>query len=120
MKLLTDIPPRRDGTVILTVSGGQKYTFADNGLGELEADITDEDHIAFAVSTQRFYPADDGDSVLASELVQQRQDKNDGDDEDADDDDKPDMNALPVEANTPPAAFKPAPARRGRKPAADK
>lgn len=40
MRLVTSVPPRRDGTVIVE-DGGQRYTFAANAYGVLEGDAPD-------------------------------------------------------------------------------
>ena len=100
MKLQTNIPPRRDGTVTVLGQDRQTYVFATDDEGLLSADVADEATVAALLATGHFWPADADDAEQALALVKQAQ----GDDED--DDDEPE-DALPVEANT-------APKRRGR------
>ena len=100
MKLQTNIPPRRDGTVTVLGQDRQTYVFAADDEGLLSADVADEATVAALLATGHFWPADADDAEQALALVKQAQ----GDDED--DDDEPE-DALPVEANT-------APKRRGR------
>lgn len=101
MKLQTNIPPRRDGTVTVLGQDRQTYVFAADDEGLLSADVADEATVAALLATGHFWPADADDAQQALALVKQAQ----GDDEDEDDDEPED--ALPVEANT-------APKRRGR------
>jgi len=102
VKLQTNIPPRRDGTVTVLGQDRQTYVFAADDEGLLSADVADEATVAALLATGHFWPADADDAEQALALVKQAQ----GDDEDEDDDDEPE-DALPVEANTPPK-------RRGR------
>lgn len=97
MKLQTNIPPRRDGTVTVLGQDRQTYVFAADDEGLLSADVTDEATVAALLATGHFWPADADDSEQALALVKQAQ----GDDEDEDDEDEPE-GGLPVEANTPP------------------
>ena len=105
MKLQTSIKPRRDGTVSVLGQDRQTYVFAAGPDGELTADVADEATVAHLLATGNFWPADEADQEQALELVKQAQktDEDEGDEEDEADD-----NALPVEAETPPAP------RRGR------
>ena len=102
MKLQTNIPPRRDGTVTVLGQDRQTYVFAADDEGLLSADVADEATVAALLATGHFWPADADDAEQALALVKQAQ----GDDEDEDDEDE-DEGGLPVEANTPPK-------RRGR------
>lgn len=102
MKLQTNIPPRRDGTVTALGQDRQTYVFAADDEGVLSADVADEATVAALLATGHFWPADADDAEQALALVKQAQ----GDDEDEDDEDEPE-GGLPVEANTPPK-------RRGR------
>lgn len=102
MKLQTNIPPRRDGTVTVLGQDRQTYVFAADDEGLLSADVADEATVAALLATGNFWPADESDAEQALALVKQAQ----GDDEPDEDDDEPE-DALPVEANTPPK-------RRGR------
>lgn len=103
MKLQTNIPPRRDGTVTVLGQDRQTYVFAADDEGLLSADVADEATVAALLATGHFWPADADDAEQALALVKQAQ----GDDDDEDDDDDEPEDALPVEANT-------APKRRGR------
>jgi len=103
VKLQTNIPPRRDGTVTVLGQDRQTYVFAADDEGLLSADVADEATVAALLATGHFWPADADDAEQALALVKQAQ----GDDEDDEDDEDEPEDALPVEANT-------APKRRGR------
>ena len=103
MKLQTNIPPRRDGTVTVLGQDRQTYVFAAGQDGELTSDVADEATVAHLLATGNFWPANEADHAQALALVKQAQ----GDDDDEDEDDDEPEDALPVEANT-------APKRRGR------
>lgn len=103
MKLQTNIPPRRDGTVTVLGQDRQTYVFAADDEGLLSADVADEATVAALLATGHFWPADADDAEQALALVKQAQ----GDDEDDEDDEDEPEGGLPVEANT-------APKRRGR------
>lgn len=98
MKLHTSIPPRRDGTVKVTGQDRQTYVFEVDADGELSCDVTDEATIAFLLAGGMFWPADTKDFPQAESLVAP-----DEADDEPDDNDEPSMDALPVEAETPPA-----------------
>jgi hypothetical protein len=104
VKLQTNIPPRRDGTVTVLGQDRQTYVFAADDEGLLSADVADEATVAALLATGHFWPADADDAEQALALVKQAQ----ADDEDDEDEDEPE-DALPVEANTPPK-------RRGGRP----
>ena len=104
MKLQTNIPPRRDGTVTVLGQDRQTYVFAADDEGLLSADVADEATVAALLATGHFWPADADDAQQALALVKRAQ----GDDEDEDDEEEP-QDGLPVEANTPPK-------RRGGRP----
>lgn len=106
MKLQTSIKPRRDGTVTVLGQDRQTYVFAAGPDGELTADVADEATVAHLLATGNFWPADEADQEQALLLVKQAQQADEADE--ADDEDEADDNALPVEAETPPAP------RRGR------
>jgi hypothetical protein len=117
MRLLTNIPPRRDGTVILRAKDGTAFIFRDaDGSGDLVCDVPDDDLVASALRSGFFEPADAEDNAVAEVLLMAGEpgpegdedlDDDDSDDEDSDDED---TEALPLEANTPPAA---PPVKRG-------
>jgi len=97
MKLETTIPPRTNGVVFVTVMDGTRYEFKPEG-GRLLAEIADEKHVGWMLSTGHFAPADEEDFVAASALM-----ADDGEADEADEvEDEPDMDALPIEAGTPP------------------
>lgn len=104
MKLQTNIPPRRDGTVTVLGQDRQTYVFAADDDGLLTGDVADEATIAALLATGNFWPADESDAEQALTLVKQAQA---ADEPDEDDDDEEAEGGLPVEANT-------APKRRGR------
>lgn len=104
MKLQTSIKPRRDGTVTVLGQDRQTYVFAAGPDGELTAEVADQATVAHLLATGNFWPADEADQEQALLLVKQAQQA----DEAEEDEDEADDNALPVEAETPPAP------RRGR------
>jgi hypothetical protein len=95
MKLQTSIPARRDGTVRVLGQDRQTYVFAAGPDGELIGDVTDEATIAFLLAGGLFWPANPEDFDAALSLAKQA--------EPVEDDDEDGMDALPVEAETPPA-----------------
>lgn len=109
MKLITSIPPRRDGTVVVSLAGC-KCTFKADEHGDLVADVDEPAALQQLLATGNFEPYDEADMTRAIEIAQagaarEGDDDQDADDaDDADDEDAPD--GLPVEANTPPAAKK--------------
>ena len=103
MKLQTSIPPRRDGTVRVLGLDRQTYVFVAGEDGELTGEVTDEATVAFLLESQNFWPADPEDAERALDLVKATEpDEGGEDDAEGDDEDIP-ADALPVEANTPPA-----------------
>lgn len=113
MKLQTSIKPRRDGTVKVTGQDRQTYVFVADSEGELSCDVTDTATVASLLAGGEFWPAnpEDHDAALALTVADDEDDEpDDGDDMD---DDVGDINALPQEANTPPA---PARKKPGPKP----
>lgn len=125
MKICTSIKPRRSGTVNLKGVSGKEYVFQVDANGDLSAEIEDKDDLANVLAMTDFFPAEDADMDQAQQLLRglvggNGQDQGDPDDDpdgdgDGDDDDDDDhdgddaaqMNALPVEANTPPKPAKP-------------
>lgn len=106
MKLQTSIAPRRDGTVRVSGLYRQTYVFAPGPDGELTCDVTDEATVAALLATQNFWPADPEDADHALDLVKkttQPEGGEPGGDDDLEDDEEAVADALPVEANTPPA-----------------
>jgi len=115
MKLHTSIQPRRDGTVKVTGQDSQNiYVFEADADGELSCDVTHEGDLAWMLGTDNFYPADPADAEKAVSLVNAATAENEGEGDEAEADDEGDeaevANALPIEANTPPA-----PARKSAK-----
>lgn len=111
MKLLTSIPPRRDGTVNATGLDGAVYKFERNADGELACDIEHQPTVAFLLDGGLFFPADAADYEAAIALTADPDELNELNDPD---DLGDGGNGLPIEANTPPA---PARGKPGRKPA---
>lgn len=116
MHLQTSIKPRSDGTVEVAGLDGATYTFLpDAKTGDLVCGIEHEGTIAHLLSLESFMPVDEADFAVALALAGVLTD----DDEDGGnhpDDEKPDPNALPLEANTPPAkSAKPAKAKQALK-----
>ena len=105
MKLQTSIAPRRDGTVRVSGLDRQTYVFAPGPDGELTCDVTDEATVAWLLATKNFWPADEQDFEAALELAKKAEPDGGepGGDDDLDDDEEEVADALPVEANTPPA-----------------
>lgn len=115
MKLLTNIPPRRDGTVKLT-EAGVTYVFAADAVGDLVCEISDEALVARLLGSDDYQPADEADFDQAAEIlaaakaaaessidVDQVSGEADasGDADDLDDDDAIDPNAALVETPAP-------------------
>ena len=98
MKLQTSIKPRKDGRVLATGANGKTYIFASDDNGDLVGDVEHEPTIAMLLRTELFTPVDDGDFAAAIELTAEVPDP-----DELDPDDESDPDALPVEANTPPA-----------------
>ena len=65
MKLQTDIPPRKDGTVIARSAAGQSYEFKPNAEGELVGEVDDEALAAQLLAGGLFFAADVGDVDVA-------------------------------------------------------
>lgn len=117
MKLNTDIKPRRDGTVNVTV-GDTTYTF--RGV-PLAAEVEDESHVSFLLNTSLFYPENAEDferagQTLGAALTANQDGDGDQDEEENENDGEELVNGgAPVEALTPAkpkqAAAKPAVAK---------
>lgn len=122
MKLETTVPLRRDGTVIVTGLDKQRYVFKpEPESGLVVCDIAHEPTVAHLLNFGNFFPADEADHEAANRLldglVPVDDDADDPDDDE--DDDEIDLNALPVEAGTPPASM-PTAAKAPRGKAANK
>lgn len=111
MKICTSIKPRRTGVVNLVGITGKEYVFQPDANGDLAADIEDKDDLANVLAMTDFFPADDADIVRAQQLLRELvgndgnpdvDDEQDVQDVDDEQDDAQQMDALPVEANTPP------------------
>lgn len=100
MKLSTELKPRTDGTLRVLGLDGKTYVFKGD---PLECDVDDERTLAHLLALDTFFPSSDDDHAAALALVDGMATSGGpaGDDLD-DDDDQVDMNALPIEANTPP------------------
>lgn len=119
MKLLTHIKPRASGTVTLKGDDGAELVFVADEEGLLVCDVTHEPTVARLLTMENFEPYDEADYDAAIALAQSAEPEGDGEEgEDFGDDDLPaDLNALPVEANTPPKAAPIPNKRRAAKPA---
>lgn len=115
MLLLTTIPPRRDGTVILRDKDGTPNVFkAEKPGGDLVCDVTNDVTISDALRSGNFEPVLEADFDQAKSLLNPGQVE--GDEEDpADEGDDDAADAPPVESHTAPAPV----GRRGRKPRAE-
>jgi len=119
MKLLTRIPPRTNGTVILrdeSLKGPIIFT-ADPQSGELCADVPGDALIARLLASGDFEPADEADYETAERLmdVAAAAAKDDGDDDESDDLPVKMVNdGMPIEAATPPVPAKKRPGRPRR------
>jgi hypothetical protein len=107
MELQALIKPRANGTVILRGSEGQAFEFTANGHGDLVCDVDDEKAVANALACGNFQPYNDEDFEKAEALLATALPDDDDNDDDEKDDEPVNPNALPVEAKTPPASFKP-------------
>lgn len=107
MKLSTELKPRTDGTVRVAGLDGKSYVFKGD---PLECDVTDEATLAHLLALDTFFPSSDDDHAAALALVQAStkgegsgpQGAERGGPDDDLDDELVDMNAPPIEANTPP------------------
>lgn len=83
MKLLTSIPPRRDGTVIVTAKDGTRCVFEPGEGGELVGEVADELTVAELLNGGMFFPADpaDYDKALALSNAHMPGGDDDGDDD---------------------------------------
>lgn len=109
MKLQTSIQPRRNGTVTVTGQDSQTYVFEADSDGELTCDVADEATVAALLTTDKFWPANPDDFETAEKLIAANEEEEaDATDEEYGDDEEV-ADALPVEAETPPAP------RRARK-----
>lgn len=108
MKLISNIPPRRDGTVVVKSPDGAKtFTFQREG-HELVCDVDCDATVALLLRSEAAYPADAADFDHAEELVGERLGVALGADDDGLDgedgaDDEGSVNAPPAESNTQPA-----------------
>lgn len=114
MKLVTNIKPRTDGTVIARDASGVPHVFKADETGALVCDIADKAFISRLLSQNDggdFEPADPADFDEAEKLIP-RQDAGDGDEGDDEgdlelgEDDEAPAGGLPLEANTPAAPDK--------------
>jgi hypothetical protein len=116
MKLLTHIKPRASGTVTLKGDDGAELVFIPDDQGLLVCDVTHEPTVARLLTMENFEPYDEADYDAAIALAQSAAPDDEGVDgvDDLEDDIPADLNALPLEANTP---TKPAPIpnKRGAK-----
>lgn len=105
MKLETEIKPNGKG-IVLVEFGKDKYTFkAEQEGGALVCTVDKDDHVDHLLNLGTFFPADEADFARAARRVKRDEEQ----DEDKDDDEgEESMDAMPLEANTPP---KPARAR---------
>lgn len=85
MKLLTSIPPRRDGTVIVTAKDGTRCVFTPGESGELVGEVQDERTLAELLNGGLFFPADPADYDKAMQMSNALQPGGSGD-EGGDDD----------------------------------
>jgi len=100
MKIETNVPARKDGTVrVAAPSGAIVFVPVD---GCLVADVDNKDDLAFLLALVDFYPADESDHDVAQALMEEAAADApvDGDDDLPDDDG--DENAAPVEVPTEP------------------
>lgn len=103
MKLITNIKPRRDGTVVVhSLDGKKKWTFESDASGDLVADVDCDATVVALLRNESAYPANEDDFGRAEEMLGQRMRA--GDDPELDDDpadDEGDPNGAPAESNTP-------------------
>lgn len=105
MKLETEIKPRKDGTVKVAV-GDAIYEF--KGEDRLTCEVKDKGHLAHLLSLGSFFPFDSAAIPTALSYVEESQAGLDPEGEGEElSDDEGNETALPVEAHTPPARFKP-------------
>ena len=69
MKLTTSIPPRKDGTVRVTVLGNDAYVFQAGASGELECEVLNKSAIVALLQTGNFYPANEADFEAAMDVM---------------------------------------------------
>jgi hypothetical protein len=100
MKIETNIPARKDGTVKVAAPSGT-IVFAPEGVN-LVANVEDKADLAFLLALVDFYPADEGDHEVAQALMEEAAAVVPVDGEDDLPDDEGDENAAPVEVPTEP------------------
>jgi len=110
MKLHTSVAARRDGSVWVDGLDGRPFLFTPDDGGELACFVDHAPTIAHLIATGHFWPADERDFEKAV-LLANAASVASSDDDDADD--PAALDALPIEAETPPT-----PKRRGRPPRA--
>ncbi len=74
MKLITGIPPRKDGTVIATVPATDsvplgRYTFKPDVGGELSCMVEHGSHIAWLLDSGFYFPANEHDIDAGMDAV---------------------------------------------------
>lgn len=70
MRLITSIPPRRDGTVVAkSPDNSRTFTFKADASGELACDVDCEDTLAALLRSESFYPSDEADFSAAMRLA---------------------------------------------------
>jgi hypothetical protein len=97
MKLKTEIPPRKNGTLVLTGPNGVEYTCVLDEDGDLAVEVGDEEFAHQLIASGNFHPAnqEDYDAVLA--ILDAGAESDDEDDDEI----QSDPMAPPIEANTP-------------------
>lgn len=129
MRLITSIPPRRDGTVVAKSPNGLRtFTFAADASGELACDVDCDDTLAMLLRSESFYPADEADFSAAMRLAGGTPEGGEGGPDDSDPDHDPDSDpedddgsddeapegGAPVESDTPRVQVTAAAVRRKR------
>ncbi len=114
MKLLTNIPQRRDGTVICRGVSGAKYIFTADASGVLTCDVDNDEDVGKLLLSEQFEPAEEADHDKAEVLLAQAMPPELAEDLDEDDEDDVAPDAPPLEANTPLVAAKPPKGKRAK------
>jgi hypothetical protein len=106
MKLQTTILPRKSGQVIARGADGAQYVFEPDESGDLVCDVQDQATVAMLIKTGNFHPADPAEYETGIAVAQQFYPEVAEIDEPLDDDHE-NLNAMPIEEETPPSRRKP-------------
>lgn len=106
MKLQTTILPRKTGHVIAHGVDGVEYVFEPDESGDLVCDVEDQATVAMLIKTGNFHPADPAEYEVGIAVAQQFYPEATEVDEPLDDEYE-NLDAMPIEEETPSSRRKP-------------